>query len=241
MLNSSKRHKNTYELLIKISKELEEHDIEIIDIGKYQIEVCTGCENCLRNGECHIKDDVLMLQQKMIDADGIVIGTPIHLRQISGLLKVFLDRGCAWYHRSPLVGKPVLFATTTQVTGTKQAIKYLKDVALQFGMIPCGNISRTLFTIEEKINTKSLYKFEKFLSKSNIHKYRPTLKQVIEFNTQKVLAMEVLPLDRKYWQDKGYFDMPYFYESRISVVKRISGYLYLRMLLFFIRKSKEKH
>ena len=40
----------------------------------------------------------------------------------------------------------------------------------------------------------------------NKRNYKPTFKQIIEFNTQKVLGVNIIPLDMEYWEIKGYED-----------------------------------
>lgn len=240
LINSSHRKKNTYGLLKKIEHKLDSHETEIVHISDYNIKPCVGCENCMRKGTCHINDDAELLLNKMIEADGIVIGAPIYLRQIPGVLKVLFDRGCSWYHRSPMVGKPILFVTTTQVTGTKSAITYLKDLSVQWGSIYSGEITRTMFKLDNPVNEKDLKRFKRYLDSKNLKKYRPSMKHITEFNTQKVLAEEVLPLDLQYWTDNGYIEAPYFFKCRINFCKRFIGFIFYKFLKNIISKNKEE-
>jgi multimeric flavodoxin WrbA len=240
IINSSHRKKATYGLLNKLAALLGEFSIEFINLNDYRIKPCIGCENCLRNGACFIDDDAASVLKKLSEADGIIIGSPVYLRQISGYLKLLIDRGCAFYHRSPLVGKPIFFVTTTQASGSKQAVKYLKDLSLQWGTILTGTVSRTMFNIQKPIAKNTLKKFIYYLEPQNTKKYKPTMKQIIEFNTQKVLACHVLPLDYSYWSEKGYLDKAYFFDSIINPFKRLVGYCYFKMLSYFIVKGKNK-
>lgn len=240
ILNGSMRKKTTYALLKKIEGQFNDVQFDFVNIADYDIKPCVGCENCLRNGACNIKDDAQVLLDKMMAADGLIIGTPIYLRHISGYLKMLFDRGCAWYHRSPLVGKPIFFVTTTQASGTKKALKYLKDISLQWGTIYTGEISRTMFDSDKAIEFKELENFIRYLDDKKRHKYRPKLSQIIEFNTQKVLAKYVLPLDLAFWNEKGYMAQPYFYACKIGVINKGLGALYFRMLSYFISKNKRE-
>ena len=230
IINGSQRQKNTYNLLKRIEGKLSDFDTEFINIKDYKIDPCIGCENCLRKGTCHIKDEAKIILDKMIEADGIIIGTPIYLRHIPGELKMLFDRGCSWYHRSPLVGKPMMFAITTQVTGTKNALAYLKDLTVQWGAIYSGNISRTVFNTEDPIKQDEFKTFYKYLNNDNLKKYRPSYKQIFEFNTQKVLAEEILPIDLEFWTENGYINKPYFFKSKIGLIKRFSGFLFYKFL-----------
>lgn len=238
IINASIRKRSTYSLLKRIESHLSHFQVEFINIKDYDIKPCTGCENCMRKGTCIIKDEAKLILEKISLADGIIFGSPVYLRQLSGYLKVLFDRGCSWYHRSPLVGKPVFFVTSTQVTGSKATIKYLNDLSVQWGTINAGHISRNMFNIEKKIERKSLDKFKYYIDDANKRKYKPTFKQIVEFSTQKVLAVNVLPLDKEYWEEKSYINQPYFYDCQINIFKRLTGGVYYNILNHFISKNK---
>jgi multimeric flavodoxin WrbA len=238
IINGSMRKKSTYKLLKIIETYLKEYQITFLNIKDFDLKPCIGCENCMRNGGCTIQDD----GQKVLDAisgsDGIIIGSPVYLRQISGYLKVLFDRACVWYHRSPLVSKPIFFVTTSQVTGSKAAIKYLKDLSVQWGTIDTGHISRIMFNLDKALDKKELDDFLYYMKDENKRNYKPSLKQIFEFNTQKVLALSVLPLDKAYWLEKGYANQNYFYDCKINIVKGLIGKAYFKMLDHFINKKK---
>lgn len=240
IINGSYRKQNTYGLLKRIEPLLVGNEIDFCNIKDFDIRPCTGCENCLRKGLCPIKDDANKLLLKMEEADGIIIGTPVHLRQLSGALKVLIDRACSWYHRSPLVGKPIYFVTTTQVTGSKNTIKYLEDLSIQWGTIHTGNLSRTLFNIDKPLKKDDFKQFITYLDNTNKRKYKPSFRQVFEFNTQKVLAEQILPLDKVYWEDKGYIAQPYFYTCRINIFKKFMGFVFYKFLSNIISKNKNE-
>lgn len=237
-VNSSPRKKATYSLLKRVEKQLNGHEIEFINLKDFSIKQCIGCENCLRKGSCAIIDDAEALLRKFAETDGIVLGTPVYLRQITGYLKLLIDRGCSWYHRSPLVGKPILFVTATQVTGLKESLVYLNDLSVQWGTINSGSIARTMFNIEKDLEKKPIERFNYYLNRNNINKYRPSFKEIFEFNTQKVLALQILPLDKKYWTEKNYLEQPYFYKCKIGLVKRITGFIFFTLLNSIISKNK---
>ena len=70
---------------------------EEITLAELNINVCKGCGVC--NNKKHLlkciyegKDDVSMIFDKMREADIIVYATPIYVFNMSGLMKVFIDR-----------------------------------------------------------------------------------------------------------------------------------------------------
>ncbi len=238
MINASLRKQSTYKLLTRIASHFNQDEIEFLNLSDYEIRPCIGCENCLRNGTCSLPDQADEVLHKIQQADGIILGSPVYLRQISGYLKLLIDRGCAWYHRSPLVGKPIFFATTTMASGSKQAVRYLQDLSVQWGTIYTGSISRTLFNLDAPVHADQLKRFKFYLDDQNRSSFRPPMKQVIEFNTQKVLATAILPLDLEFWTEKGYIDSPYYFTCRISLFKRLVGRIYYKLLLYLISKNK---
>lgn len=61
------------------------------------IEPCRGCLGCL-HGErrCIIKDDMQPLYDALGEADGLVLGMPVYMGQMSAQAKSFVDRLFAW-------------------------------------------------------------------------------------------------------------------------------------------------
>ena len=88
---------NTYHALNMVGRELMAAGIEfeIIQIGHKGIHGCIACNNCAKNRDekCAIKTDELNdWIQKMKEADGIIIGSPVYYAGIPGTMKCFLDR-----------------------------------------------------------------------------------------------------------------------------------------------------
>lgn len=66
--------------------------VEFITLKDKRIEFCKGCLVCQKIGNCVIKDDVSKIMDKVIDADIIVWATPIYYYEMSGQMKVLIDR-----------------------------------------------------------------------------------------------------------------------------------------------------
>jgi multimeric flavodoxin WrbA len=94
---SPRQEGNTYEALKIVCEQLELNgiDTEIIQVGIKNVRGCAACGTCARikNEECIIKsDDVNLWIQKMKEADGIILGSPVHYASMTGNMKSFLDR-----------------------------------------------------------------------------------------------------------------------------------------------------
>lgn len=72
------------------------NDVEKVRVADLDIGFCRGCYFCTKHdGECAVKDDMGVLLQKMIDADVIVLSSPVYFYSIDAQLKAVIDRTVA--------------------------------------------------------------------------------------------------------------------------------------------------
>jgi multimeric flavodoxin WrbA len=114
---------------------------EIIDICDYQVTPCTACEGCTLSGECVYNDDVPSVTERMKEADGIIFASPVYIDNVSGQMKVFLDRLADAIHYQILDGKFGCSVTTTHTSGGEEVVSYLNHVLNYLGVISVGGIS----------------------------------------------------------------------------------------------------
>lgn len=67
-------------------------ETETIQVGSQLIRGCSGCGSCYRTGKCVFDDCVNETAEKLRDADGIVVGSPVYYASPNGTLLSFLDR-----------------------------------------------------------------------------------------------------------------------------------------------------
>ena len=67
-------------------------ETEIIQVGSQAIRGCIGCGSCYKNGQCIFDDLVNETAQKLRDADGMVVASPVYYAAPNGTLISFLDR-----------------------------------------------------------------------------------------------------------------------------------------------------
>ncbi len=75
-------------------------EVEIVRLMDLDIRPCTGCNSCVidlfekaGSGACVLKgDDFPFIDEKILDCDGLVLGSPIYEKGPQGLLKVLNDR-----------------------------------------------------------------------------------------------------------------------------------------------------
>ncbi len=72
------------------------HEVEKLRVCEYKISPCSGCYYCRdHGGECVHKDDMAGILQKMIDADVIVLASPVYFYAVNAQLKALIDRTVA--------------------------------------------------------------------------------------------------------------------------------------------------
>ena len=94
---SPRKEGNTYHGIRSICEELEKEGIEteIIQVGAKEIRGCTACNGCAKNRDekCVLPgDEVNEWIRKIKNAEGIILGAPVHFSGIGGTMKSFLDR-----------------------------------------------------------------------------------------------------------------------------------------------------
>lgn len=220
-INSSNRKANTYNLILQVKEILENKsiDVEIINLFDYDIKACIGCEHCLIKGGCILKDQASEIMEKIKSSDGIILTSPVYMENISGKLKLFIDRTCSWFHRPEICGKPVLVIATTKGSGLKTTLKYLERVAIQWGAFYSGKICRNIGNINHKITE---HECENFIKHLNMDKsiYKPSLNALINFQVQRVLACKLEGLDSEYWDRKGWNKDIYYFKCKTNILKK---------------------
>lgn len=72
--------------------------VEKLWLSNYKINYCTGCGLCSEFGRaCPQQDDMAVILEKMIQADVIVMATPVYFYTMNAQMKTLIDRTCARY------------------------------------------------------------------------------------------------------------------------------------------------
>ncbi|MBQ7980764.1 MAG: flavodoxin family protein [Oscillospiraceae bacterium] len=132
LLNGSPHTKGcTYTALNEVSQGLNENGIqtEIINIGNTGISGCNGCFSCRNTGRC-IQDDIVnQTAEKIVEADGMIIGSPVYFSSPNATLIAYLDRLYAAYGNH-LRFKPCGCIVSARRAGTTSALEVLNKYPL---------------------------------------------------------------------------------------------------------------
>ncbi len=81
--------------------------VEYLRLCDYRIEGCRECYNCSATGVCSTKDDYQPILDKMLEADRLILATPVFFMTVSAQAKLLIDRGqCLWV-RHTVLHKPL--------------------------------------------------------------------------------------------------------------------------------------
>jgi multimeric flavodoxin WrbA len=96
-INCSPRKGGNTEMLIKeVFKSLKANGIrtEFFQLGGKKVNGCIACMKCrkAKDGRCHQKNEILnSCIEKMVNADGIIIGSPTYFADLSAEAKALID------------------------------------------------------------------------------------------------------------------------------------------------------
>lgn len=238
-INGSPRKANTTLLLNRIGGVLAKHGIKttVLSLSDYRIMECIGCETCIRKtGKCFQDDASEAVLSQLRNADGIILSSPVYLMQITSSMKRMIDKTPSWTHRPPLVGKPVLLASTSAGSGLRDVLTYLEKVAIQWGAHPTGFIGRSNVN-QSPVTEDDLKKFIWHLTNPQ-EKYKPSYKQITQYQVQKVLSLKVLDIDKQFWAKKGWDKQVYYFNCRIDPLKRLWGQIFFNFMMMRIKSPR---
>ena len=67
-------------------------EIELLRLADRDIQPCTACLSCRKTGECLIRDDFNPIFEKMVQADGIILASPVYFSSATPQMKALIDR-----------------------------------------------------------------------------------------------------------------------------------------------------
>jgi multimeric flavodoxin WrbA len=207
---------------------------EMLFLSDFAIQPCNGCKRCFLRGEefCPLKDDRDLLIRKMLDSDGVVFATPNYSFQVSGRMKLFLDRLGFVFHRPCFHGKAFTCIVAQGIFGGGKVVKYLSFAGNGLGF---NVVKGSCVTALEPMTAKDRARMEKAVGAQSKQFYErlmqpvlpaPSLFQLMGFRMGRTSVRLTLNEDKRdytYYRDHGWFNSDYFYPTRLGPVKRAAG------------------
>ncbi|MCW4042615.1 MAG: flavodoxin family protein, partial [Candidatus Bathyarchaeota archaeon] len=85
---------NTEYLVAETLKVMEKNGVqtELVRLSDKEIKPCDACLSCRKTGDCWIKDDLKSIFDKMTNADGIILSSPVYFGSATPQIKALIDR-----------------------------------------------------------------------------------------------------------------------------------------------------
>jgi len=221
-------------------------EYELVRLSDYNVGTCKGCRICFDKGEeyCPFKDDRDKLIGKMIDSDGVIFASPNYSFQVSGLMKIFLDRLAFGFHRPGFFGKTYTSIVVQGIGKGEGIVKYLDFVGKGLGFnVVKGCCLKTL----EPMTEKAQQKFDRVIEIQSKKFYVQLIKKeypspsfwwLMVFRMGRTSMHKMLDetwRDYTYYRDKGWFESDYFYPVKLNPFKKLTGKLFDKLAIQIIR------
>ena len=117
-------------------------ETELCSVSGKTIASCDACISCQKTGRCHINDDMQELYPKLLEADGIIMGTPIYLYTMAAQTKAIIDRTFSLDHnQTALANKVGGIVVVAARLGVLQAVKDLYFYFISMQMLPANFVA----------------------------------------------------------------------------------------------------
>jgi multimeric flavodoxin WrbA len=106
IMGSPRKQSNTDLLLDKALEGARQAgaETEKVLVSKLKISPCLEIYACVKDGNCPIKDDMLPLYDKLLEADHVILASPIFFYSITAQAKALVDRCQALWARKHVLG-----------------------------------------------------------------------------------------------------------------------------------------
>jgi multimeric flavodoxin WrbA len=96
------------------------HQVDKVVLAKKNINYCTGCYACRKNGKCAQNDDMAEILESMVAADVIVLATPVYFYTMCAQMKTVIDRTVARYTK---ISNKEFYFIVAAADGNKAALE----------------------------------------------------------------------------------------------------------------------
>lgn len=225
VINGNQRHGSTWHTADAVIRELKKYgetEIKEFFLPKDMPHFCMGCFTCFVRGEekCPHYSAVKPIAEALLDADLIVLASPVYALDATGQMKALLDHLCyMWLSHRPepqMFNKVGLIVTTTAGAGLRHTAKTLSNSLTFWGVKKIFKIKYAVAAMSwEEVSEKKKLEIEAAAKKKaaeianavkNSDSLRKPIFRKIMFtavkNTMKKNKWN--PLDINFWKAKGW-------------------------------------
>ncbi len=191
--------------------------VEGVNLGHVNLQFCRGCRVCFDQGEdkCPLKDDLLVVKDKIQASDGVLIATPVYVNDVNGIMKNWIDRMAHVCHRPEFAGKCAFLLATVADGPVSHALSTLSMGLRTWGfhLVGQAGFKTGALTRREDIQVRYQKQIKKIASAlfHSIHKrqyMQPSFFSLLTFYIQQRSWRKNAndSYDYRYWKSRGWID-----------------------------------
>lgn len=191
----------------------------LISADQINIDYCRSCNCCFENGFCpqDTSDSMMLIKEEILQSDLILLASPVYAHNVSGNMKVFIDRLTYWMHIFRLAGKLGVTISTSDSNGNEYVNQYLNKfmqycgikVICNFKAIQIINPITTTNTFDNlDIMPISYLIYDYLINNHQISgtDFQEALFQNLKNNMLILKENNIRSSETKYWEEHGYFE-----------------------------------
>jgi multimeric flavodoxin WrbA len=214
---------STYNVVQLFKNRLGIHDDNLKEffLPKNMPHFCVGCNNCFMKGEvfCPHNDYVAPIKEAIINAELIILASPVYLFHVTGQMKTLLDHfGFQFMNHRPnksMFSKTALVVSIAAGAGMNSAIKDMTGSLEYWGVSQIYKFGFAVFASNwNEISKKNKFKIERQIEKisktilAKINDKKPKLKIKGLFYLFRMMHKKTdsIAHDKEYWKNQGWLD-----------------------------------
>jgi multimeric flavodoxin WrbA len=190
---SGRTHGNTRLLIDEALSSAAEAgaETEAIALGGKDIKPCDGCEACRKTGKCHIDDYIQEVWGKVLEADGVIFGSPVYFYTVTAQAKMLLDRSFQFQGRPHFRRKVGGVIVTAGRVGLENAASIFNTFMVSRKMINAGMVMGFVTTMSDD-------KVKQFAVKDRIKEDKVAMREARDLGKAMIRRIEEAKVLEKY-------------------------------------------
>ncbi|MFP5213545.1 MAG: flavodoxin family protein [Acidobacteriota bacterium] len=199
--------------LVLEAAEREGAQTETIILKGDSVQPCLGCDLCHKKGKCFQEDDFDAIQQKILQADALVLGSPNYIFSVSAQLKAFMDRCGSMIHCLGFEGRYGASVVTSGGGDEEPIADYMNHFLMITGIKSVGSVWATMGTITgdefpEEIASKASALGKRLVEAWKTRASVPEIEEKMEVFRERMRQLMLYrkdewPFEYDYWKQKG--------------------------------------
>ncbi|MFC1669312.1 flavodoxin family protein [Spirochaetota bacterium] len=186
-------------------------NVESFVLADMEINHCRACKTCQKTGKCVINDDYPKIQDALLKADGVILASPNYIRNVSSLMKAFLDRGFSLlFHCQAMAGKYGAVVVASAGPQYQPVVDYMMHITGTMGNWKVGSVVAASAMMDDADTRKELIDETMELGR-NLAEAIKTKKPFPEQKKEREETFEIMrwlvetikdsaPFEYEYWQ-----------------------------------------